>query len=502
MGKLNTVYGMFFIPILLAKLTAFGAVGKTLNQMKRIFEKVKADKRIIIGYSASLFLLLVTYLVTLMANKELKDRSNRLDHTYNVLFNLELLLSTLKDAETGVRGYALTRDINFLDPYLHSREKADSIHKELMVLSRENIVQLNRLKELKSELDSRYNMLEYSLKYYRNGALDSTYNSKSVQLQAKRSMNKIRLMVSIMQNEERHLLTKRDSDLKSTFSNINSITITSLLLTLLLVLIGFITYTNENKARKLALRNIKEYQEQLSRRIDELNNANAELVQMRSMEKFAATGRIARTIAHEVRNPLTNINLATSQLKVDVADSDENMLYLFDIIDRNSNRINKLISDLLQITKFSELSFDKVSINELLEETLLMAEDRIELNHINIEKEYGTDIMINVDREKMKIAFLNIIINAIEAMEPDKGVLKVSTQNDGKTCIITISDNGIGMDETSLSKLFEPYFTNKPNGNGLGLANTQNIIFNHKGTISVMSSLGQGTSFIIRLLNS
>jgi signal transduction histidine kinase len=130
----------------------------------------------------------------------------------------------------------------------------------------------------------------------------------------------------------------------------------------------------------------------------------------------------------------------------------------------------------------------------------LMAEDRIELNHISIKKEYGTDIMINVDREKMKIAFLNIIINAIEAMEPDKGVLKVSTHSDGKTCIINISDNGIGMDENSLSKLFEPYFTNKPNGNGLGLANTQNIIFNHKGTISVTSTLGQGTSFLIRLM--
>lgn len=468
--------------------------------MKRIFEKVKADKRIIIGYSASLFLLLITYLVTLLANKQLKERSNNLEHTYNVLFNLELLLSTVKDAETGVRGFALTRDINFLDPYQHSREKADSIHKELVVLSKENIVQLNRLQELKAELDKRYNMLATSLKYFENGATDSTRDARSVQLQAKRSMNKIRLTVSIMQNEERHLLAKRDMELKSTFSNINSITITSLLLTLLLVLIGFITYTNENKARKIALQNIKEYQEQLSRRIDELNNANAELLQMRSMEKFAATGRIARTIAHEVRNPLTNINLATSQLKTDIKDNDENMLYLFDIIDRNSNRINKLISDLLQTTKFSELSFETLSVNQLLDETLLMAKDRMDLNHIYIEKRYEKEIMINVDREKMKIAFLNIIINAIEAMVPDKGVLKINTESDGKNCIINISDNGIGMDNNSLSKLFEPYFTNKPNGNGLGLANTQNIIFNHKGTIGVTSTLGQGTNFTIRLL--
>jgi signal transduction histidine kinase len=467
--------------------------------MKRIFEKVKADKRIIIGYSASLFLLLVTYLVTLLANKELKDRSNRMDHTYNVLFNLEHLLSTIKDAETGVRGYALTKDINFLDPYIHSKETADSIYNHLLLQTKDNPIQLARMNELKSVMDKRYEMFEVSLNYYKNEVTDTTFDLRSIQLESKRSMNKIRLMVSIMQNEEKNLLAIGDTQLKSTFSSINTITITSLLLTLLLVIIGFVTYTNENKARKIAMQNIKEYQEQLSKRIDELNNANAQLLQMRSMEKFAATGRIARTIAHEVRNPLTNINLATSQLKTDIPAADENMLYLFDIIDRNSNRINKLISDLLQTTKFSELSFTVVSINDLLEETLLMAKDRIGLNHITIEKKYNPNIRINVDKEKMKIAFLNIIINAIEAMEPDKGILKVGTKIDGKVCVVNISDNGIGMDEISLGKLFEPYFTNKPNGNGLGLANTQNIIFNHKGTINVSSTEGTGTTFVIRL---
>jgi signal transduction histidine kinase len=348
-------------------------------------------------------------------------------------------------------------------------------------------------------MDKRYEMFEVSLNYYKNEVTDTTFDLRSIQLESKRSMNKIRLMVSIMQNEEKNLLAIGDTQLKSTFSSINTITITSLLLTLLLVIIGFVTYTNENKARKIAMQNIKEYQEQLSKRIDELNNANAQLLQMRSMEKFAATGRIARTIAHEVRNPLTNINLATSQLKTDIPAADENMLYLFDIIDRNSNRINKLISDLLQTTKFSELSFTVVSINDLLEETLLMAKDRIGLNHITIEKKYNPNIRINVDKEKMKIAFLNIIINAIEAMEPDKGILKVGTKIDGKVCVVNISDNGIGMDEISLGKLFEPYFTNKPNGNGLGLANTQNIIFNHKGTINVSSTEGTGTTFVIRL---
>ena len=272
-----------------------------------------------------------------------------------------------------------------------------------------------------------------------------------------------------------------------------------MLLTFLLVVIGFITYTNENKGRKTAMQNIKGYQQQLSNRINELNTANTQLIQMRSMEKFAVTGRIARTIAHEVRNPLTNINLACSQLKTEISEVEENSVYLFDIIERNSNRINKLISDLLQTTKFSELNFTIVSVNELIDEALIMAADRIELNNISIKKAYAATCNISVDTEKMKVAFLNIVINAIEAMEPGKGILEIDTKTTSEKCFVTITDNGAGMNEIALNKLFEPYFTNKPNGNGLGLANTQNIIFNHKGTIKVSSILQQGTIFNIEL---
>jgi signal transduction histidine kinase len=321
-----------------------------------------------------------------------------------------------------------------------------------------------------------------------------------MQFESKREMDKLRLTVAIMQDEEKRLLAKRDTALKSTFATINSITSISLVLTVMLVVIGFVTYTNENKARITAMKNLKENQQQLSNRVNELNDANIELKQMRSLEKFAATGRIARTIAHEVRNPLTNINLATSQLKTDILSPDENILYLFGIIDRNSNRINKLISDLLNSTKFTELRFTTAPVNDILDESLKMAKDRIELNQITIKKNYTTNCKLNIDTEKIKIPFLNIIINAIEAMEPGKGILEITTKEEGGKCVIIINDNGIGMDAEALSKVFEPYFTNKPKGHGLGLTNTQNIILNHQGTISVESEAGRGSTFIIKLI--
>jgi signal transduction histidine kinase len=106
---------------------------------------------------------------------------------------------------------------------------------------------------------------------------------------------------------------------------------------------------------------------------------------------------------------------------------------------------------------------------------------------------------VAVDIEKMRLALLNIIVNAIEAMEKNKGVLSIKTKKLDDKCIIEIRDNGKGMDEEVLQNLFEPYFTGKQKGNGLGLTNTQNIIFNHKGSIKVYSKPGQGATFLIIL---
>ena len=226
---------------------------------------------------------------------------------------------------------------------------------------------------------------------------------------------------------------------------------------------------------------------------------DAEVRELKDMEKFTATGRVARSIAHEVRNPLTNIALAAEQLQdMPIQNTESSML--LDMISRNGIRINQLISDLLNATKAIELNIKKTNINNVLDKALEMAADRIDLSQVKVEKNYAKEICdVSVDEEKMKIAFLNIIVNAIESMEKNKGILSLRTKNSGEACIIEIEDNGSGMDEDTLQKLFEPYFTNKPKGNGLGLTNCQNIILSHRGKIMVKSNLGKGTIFIVTL---
>ena len=279
------------------------------------------------------------------------------------------------------------------------------------------------------------------------------------------------------------------------------IIVISLSLAILLAVYGFYTYIRESRARRMADQRVSEYQHQLQERISDLDKANKELIQMRSIEKFAVTGRIARTIAHEVRNPLTNINLAVDQLNADLnGGAQENSRIMLDMISRNSIRINQLITDLLNSTKFTELIYKKVSVNQLLDETLELARDRIQLNSITVVRNYSDDICdIAVDVERIRIAFLNIIVNAIEAMEPGKGVLQLTTASKDDKCVVTITDNGKGIDKESISRIFEPYFTNKAKGTGLGLTNSQNIILNHNGHIRLESEIGKGTSFTIQL---
>lgn len=422
-----------------------------------------------------------------------------MEETYLAINNLEKMKAAIVDGETGVRGFALTRNTDFLSPYINSRRITDSLFKSLLISARNNNEQQRRMQEIKPLIKKRFDIFTKTIDYYNNIYPDTSFNLTQMQLQSKNVMNSIRLTVDIMQNEEKKLLEKRNVHLKGTFGSVYAITLISLLLTILLVVIGFVTYTKESKKRRKGMQQIDEYQQQLTNRIEQLDAANIQLMQMRSMEKFTATGRIARTIAHEVRNPLTNIDLAGSQLKDNLENKDDETLYLFDIIERNSKRINKLIAELLQSTKFSELNFLQVPVTQLLNETLVLAKDRMELNKIKLQTDYKSTVKINVDAHKMQIAFLNIIVNAVEAMEPGRGLLMISTFQEADECVIVIKDNGKGMDENSLHKIFEPYFTSKQNGNGLGLANTQNIIFNHKGTITADSSPGQGASFTIRL---
>lgn len=229
---------------------------------------------------------------------------------------------------------------------------------------------------------------------------------------------------------------------------------------------------------------------------DITNIKKAELSNLQS-EKLAANERLVRMLAHEIRNPLNNIILTSEHLLM-TTEKDETEQNLLSILQRNGGRINQIITELLNLTKPPELIFENYSLQEIVNESLALANDRIELEKTVVEKTYPEESLnIKADKPRLVIAITNILINAIESMERGKGKLGVTVANSPEYYSISISDNGVGISEEYISKLFDPFFTLKKNGTGLGLAVSYSIIQSHQGAILVDTAVGKGTNFII-----
>jgi len=213
-------------------------------------------------------------------------------------------------------------------------------------------------------------------------------------------------------------------------------------------------------------------------------------------EKLAAAGRLVRTLAHEVRNPLNNVQMAVEQLNTTHIPEDDKIF--LEIIQRNSKRIDNLIAELLDSYRPYEKKFKVTNLQLILEDTMQMAIDRIRLKGINLSVNYPDEpCIIQADEDKLKIAFLNIVVNATEAITNGSGKVDIQLVEKSDNYVVEISDNGCGIPAEIQSKLFEPYFTSKRNGMGLGLASTLNIVQSHGGTIDVESEVNVGSKFIV-----
>ena len=430
---------------------------------------------------------------------QLDKKAKGVTHSYSVINTLNSIKGEITDAETGVRGYIITKDSNFLTPYRSGSKNVVPLIVQLKQLTADN-------RSIQPSIDSLENLIAIKLDALANGLAMFQQNGLTItppmttnRETIKRVTDSIRSLIAQMIDSEQNLRLTRDNKLQTVFSTTKIVTIVSLIIALLTAILAYITHRKEKEAKEKADMAAKFYSKELEENIVKLQQVNSELLELKSLEKFTFSGRIARTIAHEVRNPLTNISLATEQLKEMNTGNPEADL-LIDMIKRNSHRINQLVSELLTSTRFAKLNYETVKINELLDDSLKLATDRSDLKNIKIEKKYSNEQqLVRVDIEKMKLAFLNIIMNAIEAMEKGSGVLKISAQNNDDKCIIEFTDNGNGIPENTIQRVFEPYFTSKQKGTGLGLTNTQNIILNHEGNIAVSSIEGQGTTFIVTL---
>ena len=215
-------------------------------------------------------------------------------------------------------------------------------------------------------------------------------------------------------------------------------------------------------------------------------------------EKLSIKGEIARTLAHELRNPLASIGMSADILNKKIVEPQKKELETYiNIIKRSANTLNGLVTDLLTTSNYSPPVLNKCCIATTLNKALSQAKDRIYLAGIRVEKNYKGHYYINADKEKLKIALLNIIVNASEAMTPNEGVLTLSIEKSENHYKLYITDNGCGMEKDQIKRLFESFYTNKVGGMGVGLSSVKNIIQEHNASIEVESEPNVGTTFIL-----
>ena len=461
--------------------------------------KFDFPKKIRSGYLVVFLLLVLCYFLSLSSFIQLRKQNKIVGHTREVINELGTLNANLKDAEINWHEYLLSKQKAYLDAYNESRTLVDSFYKVLSASVSDNPAEKSRVESMHEIILRKYQMLDEELSIFGSNNFQINDSIRSREQQNKKLIDSIGLISDTIAATENRLLFLRTQRVIFYSKIVFWIIIGAGLVSCLLIIYSLITFNIESKAKNQATIQAETYHDQLEKRIVELASANRELKELRSLERFTSTGRVARVIAHEIRNPLTNIDLSASHLENDKLGIEDRKTFL-DIIARNSRRINELINELLSSTKFTDLHYEIIRVDELLDDSLNEAIDRAQLEQVSIDKNYSTEkIWLNVDRSRMKIALLNIIVNAMEAMTGNNGQLFLETIAVGDHCQIIVRDNGQGMDSETLAKVFDPYFTSKTKGNGLGMTNTQNIILNHKGKIEVFSEEGKGTSFIITL---
>jgi signal transduction histidine kinase len=243
---------------------------------------------------------------------------------------------------------------------------------------------------------------------------------------------------------------------------------------------------------------------EVTRAYEDLRDTQEKLIET---EKMASVGRLAAAVSHEIRNPLGAIRNSVGVFKDHMQCSSEDA-ELFDIIEKEINRLNKLATDFLEFARPAPLNKQKANLHRLIEDALcLLFPDERACGSIDVETEYDPAMPeFYVDKDAINQVLWNILTNAVQAMSGGgkltlKTTYNVTMLNDGRyrEASIAVSDTGWGMTEETLAKAFQPFFSTKAKGSGIGLSIVQRIVRQHGGNVAIASVIGAGTTVTINL---
>jgi hypothetical protein len=235
--------------------------------------------------------------------------------------------------------------------------------------------------------------------------------------------------------------------------------------------------------------------------VDKLSEQKELEEKLKKSEQLSLIGQLSSGIAHEIRNPLNFLTLSIGHLKERISEekiSDkEELAELLDNLVKEVYRINELIHNFLFLGKTIALHREHISPGDLINEALVTIKDKVR-SGIEVKTSCDEAGEIFCDREYIRLSLINLIVNAIQSIN-DSGQVRIEcSDQDGMTCM-SVSDTGHGIAEDELDRIFEPYYSTKKLGIGLGLAITKRFVEEHGGTISALSQVGKGTTMMIRL---
>ncbi|MBW2307268.1 MAG: HAMP domain-containing protein [Deltaproteobacteria bacterium] len=277
--------------------------------------------------------------------------------------------------------------------------------------------------------------------------------------------------------------------------------------------VGVLARSFRNMSEKLWISN-----EEVRAKTLELERQNRELVAMTEelkktqnhliqSEKFASMGQLAASVAHEINNPLAGILTFIKLMirKMDtgqpVKDDIKGYLRNLRIMETETQRCSNIVKNLLDFARVTESKMERVNINEIIRNTMTLTGHRAEMSDIQVVQNLSSLPAVMADAGQLKQVFLNVILNAIEAMQGERKILTIRSMgvDDHDTVAVEIEDTGSGIPQENLPYIFDPFFTTKRKGTGLGLSVVYGIINKHNGRIQVDSKPGEGTTVRIEL---
>jgi len=212
--------------------------------------------------------------------------------------------------------------------------------------------------------------------------------------------------------------------------------------------------------------------------------------------QLSALGELAAGLAHEIRNPLGSIR-GTAEIVRDPATPDRQREEFTSILVQEVDRLNQVVTNFLEFARPDPVGKQSHDLNKLLEELVELSAVECQRNHVAVDLKTASLPAMPLDADQLKQVFLNLILNAVQAM-PEGGTLQIETERLEHSVAVSVADSGAGIPAAIQSKIFNPFFTTKQSGNGLGLAISQRIVQAHGGQIEVVSQ-NQGACFRVLL---